>query len=147
MVNVLQSMILTKDAAMVLTPTYHVFDMYRPFQDATALPLDVPKIWYGKEQWVSPAISGAAARGKGGVVYVALANIDPARTQHLDIALTGVKAGSVSGRILTADRVQDVNDFSNGERVKPVAFGGATVRDGALVLDLPAKSLVVLELR
>jgi alpha-L-arabinofuranosidase len=32
MVNVLQSMILTRDAQMVLTPTYHVFDMYRGFQ-------------------------------------------------------------------------------------------------------------------
>ena len=147
MVNVLQSMILTKEAAMVLTPTYHVFDMYRPFQDATALPLDLPKIWYGKDEWVSPAISGAAARGKDGVVYVALANIDPARGQHLDIALSGVKAASVAGRILTAGRVQDVNDFANGARVKPVAFEGAVIRDGALVLDLPAKSLVVLELR
>lgn len=146
MVNVLQSMILTRDAQMVLTPTYHVFDMYRGFQDATALPLDLPKVWYGREEWVAPALHGAAARGKDGVVHVALVNIDPAKAQHLEIALSGITSTSVSGRILTSDRVQDVNDFTNGARVHPVAFTGASVANGKLVVDLPAKSLVVLDL-
>ena len=40
-VNVLQSMILTNDRQMVLTPTYYVFKMYQPHQDATYLPLDL----------------------------------------------------------------------------------------------------------
>jgi len=146
MVNVLQSMILTKDAQMVLTPTYHVFDMYRGFQDATALPLDLPKLWYGRDEWVSPALHGAAARGKDGVVHVALVNIDPGKAQHLEIALSGVKSTGVTGRILTSDRVQDVNDFANGARVHPVAFTGASLREGKLLVDLPAKSLVVLDL-
>jgi len=147
MVNVLQSMILTKDAAMVLTPTYHVFDMYRPFQDATALPLDLPKVWYGRDEWVVPALHGAAARGRDGAVYVALVNIDPAKAQHLDMALAGVKPSRVSGRILTASRVQDVNSFDAPGRVKPAAFAEAAIRDGRLVVDLPARALVVLELR
>ncbi|RVU04506.1 alpha-N-arabinofuranosidase [Novosphingobium umbonatum] len=147
MVNVLQAMILTRDAQMVLTPTYHVFDMYRPFQDATSLPLDLPKIWYGRDEWVVPALHGAAARGKDGAVHVALVNVDPDKAQHLEIALSGVQASAVSGRVLTAARVQDVNDFADGVRVKPVAFNGAALRDGKLVVDLPAKALVVLELR
>ena len=39
MVNVLQAMIFTRGEKMVLTPTYHVFRMYVPFQDATFLPV------------------------------------------------------------------------------------------------------------
>src|SRR5205823_12127263 len=39
MVNVLQAMILTDKDKMVLTPTYHAFKMYVPFQDATSLPV------------------------------------------------------------------------------------------------------------
>ena len=39
MVNVLQAMILTDKEKMVLTPTYHVFKMYVPFQDATFVPV------------------------------------------------------------------------------------------------------------
>jgi alpha-N-arabinofuranosidase len=39
MVNVLQAMILTDGPRMLLTPTYHVFRMYLPFQDATSVPV------------------------------------------------------------------------------------------------------------
>ena len=39
MVNVLQAMILTDGPHMALTPTYHAFALYRPFQGATALPV------------------------------------------------------------------------------------------------------------
>ena len=35
MINVLQAMILTDKEKMLLTPTYYVFKMYVPFQDAT----------------------------------------------------------------------------------------------------------------
>lgn len=147
MVNVLQAMILTDGPRMVLTPTYHVFDMYRPFQDGTALPLDLPRTWYNREEWTAPAVTGSAVRGKDGAVHVALANIDPGQGHHLDIALAGMSAASVSGRVLTAGRVQDVNDFGAPARVVPVAFGGATIRDGALSVDLPPRAVVVLDLR
>jgi alpha-L-arabinofuranosidase len=147
MVNVLQAMILTDGPKMVLTPTYHVFDMYRPFQDGTALPLDLPPTWYSREEWTAPAVTGSAVRGKDGAVHVALVNIDPARAHHLDIALAGVVARQVAGRILTAARVQDVNDFDAPARVVPAAFTGAMLHDGRLSLDLPPRALVVLELR
>jgi alpha-N-arabinofuranosidase len=38
-VNVLQAMVLTQGDAIVLTPTYHLFKLYIPFQDATSLPV------------------------------------------------------------------------------------------------------------
>ena len=41
MINVLQAMILTDKEKMVLTPTYYVFKMYVPFQDATFIPVDL----------------------------------------------------------------------------------------------------------
>jgi hypothetical protein len=58
-------------------------------------------------------------RGKDGAVHVALVNIDPNQPHHLEIALTGVNAAQVSGRILTAGRVQDVNDFSTLRVLRP----------------------------
>src|SRR6195952_4351431 len=41
MVNVLQAMILTEKDKMVLTPTYHVFEMYKVHQGATSLPVSL----------------------------------------------------------------------------------------------------------
>jgi alpha-N-arabinofuranosidase len=43
MVNVLQAMILAEGDKMVLTPTYHAFKMHVPFQDATALLVELDK--------------------------------------------------------------------------------------------------------
>src|SRR3569832_1083049 len=40
MVNVLQAMILTDGARMLLTPTYQVYRMYVPFHDAAAVPVN-----------------------------------------------------------------------------------------------------------
>src|SRR3546814_5011371 len=84
-----QSMILTEGKQMVLTPTYHAFELYTPFQDATALPLDIRTPTYTKQQWSMPAVSGVAARGKDGVVYLALTNVDPNHAVRLSVTLAG----------------------------------------------------------
>ena len=39
-INVLQAMLLVKDEKLVLTPTYHVFEMFKVHQDATNLPIE-----------------------------------------------------------------------------------------------------------
>ena len=51
-VNVLQAVILTKEEKLVLTPTYHVMEMYNVHQDATMLPLTITTNSYqlGKEK-------------------------------------------------------------------------------------------------
>jgi len=147
MVNVLQAMILTREGQMVLTPTYHVFHMYRGFQDATVLPIEVKSPWYNKDQWVVPSVSAIAARGTDGVVRVAMTNVDPNRAASVQVAVSGLTPAGVTGQVLTAPTIQSHNDFGSGEVVKPAAFTGASVAGGTLSATLPAKSVVVLELR
>lgn len=147
MVNVLQAMILTRDNQMVLTPTYHVFEMYRPFQDATYLPVELTSPYYYRDQYALKAVSVAAARGKDGLVHVALANVDPNRPVTVSAALTGVSAASVSGRVLTGPTVQSHNDFGADEVVKPAPFTGASIAGGTLTATLPPHSVVVLDVR
>ena len=147
MVNVLQAMIFTEGSKMVLTPTYHVFEMYKPWQDATVLPLDIDTPWYAKGKYTLPAVSGSAVKGKDGKVHVGLSNADPEQTNTVTIALDGMNAGSVSGRILTAPAINSHNTFDDPDVVKPAAFSGARVEGGKLVVTLPAKSVVVLELQ
>ncbi|GAM05650.1 hypothetical protein MBENS4_2648 [Novosphingobium sp. MBES04] len=147
MVNVLQAMIFTKDDQMVLTPTYHVFEMYKPWQDATVLPIDIQTPTYKVGDYTLPAVSGSAVKGKDGKIHVGLSNADAKEANTVTIALDGVKAGKVSGRILTAGAINAHNTFENPEAVKPAAFNGARVKGGTLTVTLPAKSVVVLELQ
>ena len=147
MVNVLQAMILTDGKKMVLTPTYHVFEMYKPWQDATVLPISIDTPWYNKDQFVMPAVSGSAVRGKDGKVHVGLSNLDPNQVNTVTVKLDGITAASVSGRILTADAMNAHNRFDAPETIKPVAFNGAQVSGGTLTVTLPPKSVVVLEMQ
>ena len=56
MINVLQAMILTDGPKMVRTPTYHVFRMYVPFQDATSVPVtfDAGRYTHGSDHAAAP---------------------------------------------------------------------------------------------
>lgn len=143
MVNVLQAMILTDKEKMVLTPTYHAYKMYVPFQDATSLPLelkDVPEYKLGDMS--VPAVSATAARAKDGKIYLALVNANPNKAETVDVNLAGVKVNSVSGQVLTAAAMDAHNTFAQPEAIKPAAYS-AKASNGKLALSLPAKSVVV----
>ncbi|AUN33213.1 alpha-N-arabinofuranosidase [Niveispirillum cyanobacteriorum] len=144
MVNVLQALILTDGPKMLLTPTYHVFDMYKDFQGATQFPVTVAGPKYSYAERSLPAISASAARAKDGSVLVALTNINPNEAVPVTVSLDGVTAAGVSGRILTAPAMNAHNSFAQPDAVKPVAFTGAALNGTTLSVTLPAKSVVVL---
>ncbi|WP_428969317.1 alpha-N-arabinofuranosidase [Sphingomonas sp. Xoc002] len=147
MINVLQAMILTDGARMVKTPTYWVFDMYKDYQDATVLPVDVQSRWYNKNQWVMKAVSASAVRDKAGVVHVGLTNVDPNQPATVSVKLDGVTAAQVSGRVLTGATMDAHNSFDAPNQVAPQPFNGATLSGGTLTVQVPAKSVVMLDLR
>jgi len=150
MVNVLQAMILTDDkGGMVLTPTYHVFRMYKVHQDATYLPFDlICDKKMVEENRVVPMISATASRDKKGVIHLSLSNVDADNSQEITVELPGVKGKKVSGEILTAANLTDHNTFESPNMVNPAAFNGAKiVGDGVLTVNLPAKSIVTLEIK
>jgi len=147
MVNVLQAMILTKGSQMILTPTYHVFKMFEPFQDATALPAELTAPRYTLGDASVPAVSLAAARTAGGTIAVALVNLDPTAATEISVAIAGASPAHVSGTLLTAAAMDARNTFEAPSAVHPVAFTAASIKGGTLALTLPAKSVVVVTLR
>lgn len=147
MVNVLQAMILTDNEKMLLTPTYHVFEMYKPFQDATLLPteLTTPDINAGEKK--IPVLHASAAKAASGAIVLAIANLDPARPAQVSVKTPGGTVKKATGRVLTANAMNALNTFEKPENVKPVAFKGASVRGGQVNIDVPSRSVVVIELR
>lgn len=146
MVNVLQAMILTDGDRMVRTPTFHVFEMYVPFQDATVLPLDLNTPDYTFGEHTMPAISASAVRGRDGKTWVALSNVDPDSAIPVSLTLDGMTARRVSGRVLTGAAINSHNTVAEPDAVVPVAFTGARIADGRLNVTMPARSVVVLQL-
>lgn len=148
-VNVLQSMILTNDKGqMALTPTYHVFKMYIPHQDATNIPLELTCDKMDvRDNRTLPMISATASKNKDGVVHISLSNVDLDNAQDVTIDISALKAKAVTGQMLTAKNMTDHNTFENPNLVKPEEFKGAKINKGTLQVKLPAKSIVTLTLQ
>ena len=145
-VNVLQSVILTKDDKMVLTPTYHVFRMFRVHQEAKLLNIDLRCEDYTYGDKKIPAISASASVDKDGKVHLSLANLNPNKPISITCPLIGDSFRKITGEVLTANEMNSFNSFENPGNVKPVAFNGFIMKDGVLSVTMPSKSVVVLEL-
>lgn len=145
-INVLQSVILTNEEKIILTPTYHVMEMFNVHQDAVLLPIEIKSEEYQFEGKSLPAISASASRDSNGVLHISLVNIDSKNIQEVTLDLHGAKLTSLTGRILTSAKAQDYNTFESPEKVKPSEFKGATINT-PLKVKLPPFSVVVLELK
>jgi alpha-N-arabinofuranosidase len=163
-VNVLQSMILTDQEGtghMVLTPTYHVFEMYTPFQEATFLPLDletetiqVSKAYFKEKEGAKdagyrpcPLLSASAAKTTDGSLILAVTNVSLDTDKTIDVKIDGYQAKTVTGRILTSKKADDYNDFQHPDVVAPKQYKDAKLKNGVLTMKVPAKSVVVLSIK
>jgi len=145
-VNVLQAMVLTEGEKMLLTPTYHVFEMYRVHHDATMLPVQVECRQYEVEKQPLPQVSTSASRDASGAIHVSLCNLHPSDAADLMLEVPGATIREVSGRMLCGAAMNSHNTFEKPETVKPVNFEGAKADKGGIAVALPPRSVVVLKL-
>ncbi|MGZ3846275.1 MAG: alpha-L-arabinofuranosidase C-terminal domain-containing protein, partial [Flavisolibacter sp.] len=145
-VNVLQALVLTKGAQMLLTPTYYVFDLYKVHQNAKLIPIQFNSPDYVNGDQKIPALNISASRDSTGAVHVSLVNIDANHSISIQTNVDG-SWKSVTGRILTSDKINDYNSFDQPNKVVIKAFNGAKLAGNKLTVDLPAKSVVVIELK
>ena len=143
MINVLQAMIMTDKDKMVLTPTYYVFKMYVPFQDATFVPVTFDAGTYTLADVTLPRIDAIAAKDLNGKLWLELTNLDPNETTEVVANLRGISAKSAVGETLTAPKVDSVNSFETPNTVvpKPVAV---KIEGNRLSLKLEPKSVTVI---
>jgi alpha-N-arabinofuranosidase len=147
MINVLQAVILTQDDKMILTPTYHVFDLYKVHQDATLLPTVLQGDNYQFQSEAIPALSASASRDSAGRIHVTVCNLDPGKSRRLLVDARGASVSKVSGQLLTADAINAYNSFDRPNLVAPVPFSEAKVVEGKVETVVPPKSVVALELQ
>ena len=146
MINVLQAVILTRDDKILLTPTYHVFDLYKVHQDALMLPVFVESDRYMYQGDSLPALSVSASRDGAGRIHVTLCNLDPNADRTVPVEVRGARVKKVTGQVLTAAAMNAHNTFEHPDAVKPAPFNGARLTSEGLVVTLPSKSVVALEL-
>jgi alpha-N-arabinofuranosidase len=145
-INVLQAMIFTDGSRMLLTPTYFVYKLYCPFQDASVVPVKFDAGAYTYDGITLPRLDVIAAKAKDGRIYLALTNVDPHRPLAVNLSVMGFKASSAAGETLVAPKMDSVNTFDHPRTVslQRIEVGS---KDGALTLDLAPESVTVVSLR
>ena len=140
MVNVLQAILLTEGERLVLTPTYHVFDLFQAHQDAREIDCFVTAGKTGTEEWSLEQISASASE-KDGVITVTAANLDAEKAE--EVILLGTGAAKARGRILTGE-MHAKNDFDHSSvQVQDLAV---EQKDGCFKVVLPACSVAEITL-
>lgn len=146
-INVLQAVILTSGAEMIVTPTYHVMEMYKVHQDATLVATELEGPAYEMDGQQMDQISVSASVDASCTLHVSLCNLHHADEVEVACDIRGWQAKDISGRILAADSIQAHNTFEQPNAVAPVPFTGYRFDNGQLLVKLPAKSVVVLAVK
>jgi alpha-N-arabinofuranosidase len=146
LVNVLQAPILTDGARMIRTPTYHVFEMYSVHHDATLLPTSVEGDRYALEDDAIRRLTASASRDVTGKFHLSLCNLHHEEVLQVSIRLEGATASHVTGRVLTGPAMDAHNDFEKPGAVRPERFTEVEIRREVPVVQLPPRSVVVMEI-
>jgi alpha-N-arabinofuranosidase len=146
MVNVLQAMILTKGDKIVLTPTYYVFDLFKVHQDAMMIPVKIKSAEYSFGKDKLPAVNCSASIDTNNLLHISLCNINPDAGEKVTCDLSKYKTANLTGRILTADKMNACNTFDNPKEIMPKSFTDFKLAGNNIEVNMPPMSVVVLEL-
>lgn len=144
-INVLQAMILTDGDRFLRTPTFHVFEMYKRHQDAELIPLRLDAGEYEMDGRTIPATSATLSR-KEGRYLLTVTNLNPGEARRVEFSLRGSALSVQRARILTAELMTAHNTFDTPDAVQPTVFDGVRIDGETVIVDLPPKSIVAIEL-
>ncbi|PRY83798.1 alpha-N-arabinofuranosidase [Mongoliibacter ruber] len=146
-VNVLQAIILTSEDDMILTPTYHVFDLYKPHKDAKLLPhfLATEKVVFGEQS--IEALQVSTSKSEDGTINISIANVHPDKKIEIDVDLIGMNATKAEAAMVSAPQIDSYNTFEDKDVVKKEAFKDFKLNKNSLKVTAPANSVIMIQVK
>lgn len=142
MVNVLQSVILTEGADMILTPTYHVFDMYKYHQDAMLVDSSIESEQIGvEEEFQVPNLTESVSVAADGTMHITVTNASLTEAITVDTIIVDRKVKEVCGQIVGGE-MHEKNTFEEPDVVQVRTFDDVKITDTGLSFTIPTCSVV-----
>jgi alpha-N-arabinofuranosidase len=138
-------MVLTDKEKMILTPTYYVFKMYVPFQDATFVPVAFDAGAYTQGSVNLPRVDAIAAKCADGKLLLEITNLDAENPVTIDADTTGITAKSASAETLTGAAADSINTFASPNTVVPKP-AAVKIQDGKLSLTVAPRSVTIVSI-
>lgn len=146
-INVLQSMLLTKDELMVKTPTYYVFKMYTVHQGASLVPVSLTCKSENIRGTEVPLLHASASTSQDGKTHITLCNLSSTEEQKLKVDFGEKKFTSASTEIITGSKVNAFNDFGKPEEVSLKLYKSFKPEGKLLEISIPAHSVLCITLQ
>lgn len=147
-VNVLNSLFLTKDAETILTPNYHVFNMYKVHQDATRLECEINSTKVNKYDYEQLNTIYSFASEKDGLININVVNVHMTDSINVELGFDQ-EVEFVSVETLKSNCVNDCNTFADPKQV--VTSQGANPifnqKNGIFKIEVPAASVSVYQFK
>ena len=149
-VNVLQSPVLTEGDKIVLTPTWHVFKMYKKHHNATLLGSTVASESAGlyDKKIVVPGLHVSASETtneKTGKTeyFVTVVNTDIEKSKTLDLGLANLKGkiAKASAEVISGASATDYNSFEKPDTVGAKALSVKITDAQTITAELPPHSV------
>ncbi len=145
--NVLQAMILTDKEKMIVTPTYHVFELYAAHHNAKLLESELEcNPLTGSEKKVQ-SLTVSVSKDDSGTVNITVGNIDPENSAELVCDITGISPVSVVGKVLAGEQMNSHNTFENPNDVKIEALSNIKLDGRRLTVSLPPHSVSLINVK
>lgn len=143
-VNVLQAIVLTEGEKMVLTPTYHVFDMFKEHMEATLVYSNIENKQLVEGEYL-PAVSQSVSVDDEGRMHITISNASLDEDFEIDCAMPRTGFKSATTRVLTAE-YNKCNTFEEPNAVAPKTCDCVKLDGEKLSFKLPKCSVVAIEL-
>ena len=133
---------------MLLTPTYHIFHMYKHHQGAELAESFVEgnQTAGAEAQCRVPQISESVSVSADGTVNITLNNLSVSEEAPIEMFLTEMEPSRIEAVVLTG-KMNAYNTFEEPDTVKEAAFEAVTVTQRGVSFTIPPCSVVSLEIR
>ncbi len=145
LVNVLQAVILTEGDKLILTPTYHVFNMYKHHQEAQLVDSSLEAELIGLEDINKvPNLHESVSIGEDNKLHITINNLSASEAYDVESIIAETKVRTVKATLLSAD-FNTYNTFEKPDAVEPVEFKDYKITDKGILFKIPACSVLHLE--
>jgi alpha-N-arabinofuranosidase len=145
-VNVLQAVILTDGADMLLTPTYSVFDLFKVHQEAVLVDSFAETEEIGPDGFKVNNLSVSSSIENDGTLNITIANLSTEKSYPVDCDIVGFRPGSASAKILT-DRADAYNSFTDANHVSIKDFTELKLAGNGLSFEIPPISVMLVSVK
>jgi alpha-N-arabinofuranosidase len=121
--------------------------MMQAFISTKWIPIKIQSPNYDFNYQSIPTINASASLDSNGLMHISLVNLDPKKNISVTIELNELQSKNIMAQILTSEKFNDVNTFSNPNKVVIHPFSNFKMQEKILSVDMPSKSIVVLELK